>query len=82
MCERKTKKGDLLSSYKELKEKYKAIGEKFDKAINENTPWEKLLDELISCVSEMEETPEAKEQRKRLEKEVDQWLKQLEKRGF
>lgn len=71
-----------MSSYKELKEKYKAIGEKLDKAIKENKPWENLLDELFSYMSEMEETPEAKEQHKRLEKEVDQRLKQLEKRGF
>ncbi len=66
---------DLLSSYEELKEKYKAIGEKLDNAIKENKPWEKLLDELISCMSEIEETPEVKEEWKCLEKEADQWLK-------
>lgn len=71
-----------MSSYEELKKKYKETWEKLDKAIKENKPWENLLDELISCVNEMEETSEVKEQRKCLEKEVDQWLKQLGKQGF
>lgn len=71
-----------MSSYEELKEKYKAIGEELDRAIKENKPWDNLLNELISCVSEMEETPEAIEQRKRLEGEFNQLFKQLEEHGF
>lgn len=71
-----------MSSYEELKEKYKAIGEELDKAIKENKSWEMLLNELISCVSEMEKTPEAKEPRKCLEEEANQLLKQLEEHGF
>lgn len=71
-----------MSSYEELKEKYKTIGEKLNKAIKENKPWEKLLDELTSCVSEMEETPEAKAEWKCLEQENNQMFKWLEERGF
>lgn len=71
-----------MSSYEELKEKYKAIGEELDRAIKENKPWDNLLNELISCVSEMEETLEAIEQRKRLEGEFNQLFKQLEEHGF
>lgn len=71
-----------MSNYEELKEKYKAIGEQLNQAIKENKPWERLLNELISCVSEMEETPEAKEQWKCLEEEATQLLKQLEEHGF
>lgn len=71
-----------MSSYEELKEKYKAIGEELDRAIKENKQWDNLLNELIFCVSEMEETPEAIEQRKRLEGEFNQLFKQLEEHGF
>lgn len=71
----KPRKGTFLSSYEKLKEKYKAIWGKLDKAIQENEPWEGLVEELFSCMSEMEETQEAKEQWKRLGKEADQWLK-------
>ncbi len=68
-----------MSSYEELKEKYKAISEELDQAIRENKPWEELFEELFSCVSEMGETPEMKEQWKHLEEEADQLLKQVEK---
>lgn len=71
-----------MSSYEELKEKFQTIGEKLAQAIKENKPYEKLLDELISCVSEMEETPEAKEEWKCLEQETNQMFKRLEERGF
>lgn len=64
-----------MSSYEELKKKYKETWEELDKAIKENKPWGGLVEELFSCMSEMEETPEAKEQWKRLGKEADQWLK-------
>ena len=71
-----------MSSYEELKKKYKETWEELDKAIKENKPWENLLDELFSYMSEMEETPEAKEQWKRLEKEVNQRIKQFESGDF
>lgn len=71
-----------MSSYEELREKYKLLSEGICKAIKEDKPWEELVEELFSCLSEMDETPEMKVQWKCLEEEADQLLKQLEEQGL
>lgn len=59
-------------TYDQLKAEYQRILTEIDVAILEKKSYERLIDDLMQCICDIENTPEAKEERKKLFQEIEQ----------